>query len=58
MTRRVRFTPLLAAGCFLAGAAAAHAEPVPFVPRPPLATQPNVVAVAAADLDRDGDRDV
>src|SRR6187402_1298208 len=58
MTRRVRFTPLVAFGCFLASSSARAAD-VPFVARPPIATgitSPN--GLAAADLDGDGDRDL
>jgi hypothetical protein len=58
MTRRIRFTPLLAAGCFLALPAARAAE-VPFVTRPPVSTSiTSANGLTAADLDGDGDGDL
>jgi hypothetical protein len=59
VTRRVRFTPLLASGVFCAAATLARAGQVPFEPRPPISTtQLNALDVLATDLDGDGDRDV
>jgi hypothetical protein len=59
MTRRVRFTPLLAAGIFCGAAAIAQAAEVPFEPRQPVNTTfMNVVGVLAAELDGDGDLDL
>jgi FG-GAP-like repeat len=60
MTRRIRFSPLLAAGVFAAGLAApsARASNVPLLPQP---VQPGGDAnprLVAADIDRDGDQDV
>src|SRR5262245_14329199 len=56
MTRRVRFTPLLAAGLF-ALCAPARAEDVPFAPQPTVGTG-GVSRMLVADVDRDGDLDV
>ena len=59
MTRRVRFTPLLAAGIFCGASALAQAGQVPFEPRPAVSTtQLNPLDVLAADLDTDGDLDL
>jgi hypothetical protein len=59
MTRRVRFTPLLAAGIFAATAAAARAEVVPFAARPPVSTSLTFGQQSvSADFDRDGDADL
>ena len=63
MTRRIRFTPLLAGGAFvlacLAGAPGARAADVPFAARPALPAPPvSAQAVAHVDLDRDGDLDI
>jgi hypothetical protein len=60
MTRRVRFSPLLATGCFWCAATLAQAGQVPFEPRPPIGSPPfgGPFLVAAADLDGDGDTDV
>jgi uncharacterized repeat protein (TIGR01451 family) len=61
MTRRVRFTPLLAAGAFAVGLAAAAgpaaAAEVPFAPRT-VAALDGPVTVHALDVDGDGDTDV
>ncbi|HET9316691.1 MAG TPA: VCBS repeat-containing protein, partial [Vicinamibacteria bacterium] len=59
MTRRVRFTPWLAAGVFCGTATLARAGQVPFEPRPPVSTtQLNAGDVLATDLDGDGDQDL
>ncbi len=60
MTRRVRFTPFLCAGVFLATEASVlRAAEVPFAARPPIATSADGArAVTAADVDGDGDLDV
>jgi FG-GAP-like repeat len=59
MTRRIRFTPLFVAGCFLAAGAVSRAETVPFVARPPLSSSLTSGRLAvSADFDRDGDPDV
>ena len=59
MTRRVRFSPWLAAGCFWCAASSARASVVPFEARPPISTsQVGGLDVVATDLDGDGDLDV
>src|SRR5262245_47002725 len=67
MTRRVRFTPLTCARAFVvAGLAAtgvltpslAHASAVPFAPAADILTLAKPIAIASADIDRDGDLDV
>ena len=59
MTRRVRFTPLLAAGCFWCAAGLAQAGQVPFQGQSPLSiTQNGALHLVPADLDNDGDPDV
>jgi hypothetical protein len=63
MTRRVRFTPRLAAGVFAAAVAMAHppsaqASDVPFAVQPPITTSaPGATRIFAADVDGDGDTD-
>ena len=59
MTRRVRFTPLLAAGVFVAALGSARAGDVPFVVAASVPDGPTSSAEQVlADLDRDGDLDV
>jgi uncharacterized repeat protein (TIGR01451 family) len=62
MTRRVRFTPLAAAGAFAVGLAAAAgpagAAEVPFAPRNVTSAPDAPLAVHALDIDGDGDTDV
>jgi hypothetical protein len=59
VTRRVRFTPLLAAGVFCGAAAIAQAGQVPFEARPAVATSLfGPIDVLPIDIDHDGDLDL
>src|SRR6186713_451804 len=59
MTRRIRFTPLVAAGVFsVLAARSSWATNVPLLPQPPQVAADANPRIAAADLDRDGDLDV